>query len=146
MSVDEENTDTRPPRQAKIGCIGWAALFVIAVSLVTWVVPNQMDLVTYSAKECARRDIAEITRALDAFAADHAGKFPRTLVELVLPDANGHRHLTPLQVPRDPWKNEYHYEPPSAGSSELLPHVWSYGKDGQPGGDDDIDSRALEDG
>ncbi|MBK7875098.1 MAG: type II secretion system protein GspG [Planctomycetes bacterium] len=93
----------------------------------------------------ARADIASIVCALNEFAIDHDGRYPDSLVLLVTPDADGKRYLTCKAVPRDPWKNEYHYEPPSAGSSELLPHVWSYGKDGGPDGDDDIDSRTMND-
>ncbi|MFO1008838.1 MAG: type II secretion system protein GspG [Planctomycetota bacterium] len=93
----------------------------------------------------ARADIAQILLALEEYTVDHEGRYPDSLELLVTPDADGKRYLTCKAAPRDPWKNEYHYEPPSTGSSELLPHVWSYGKDGQLGGDDDIDSRTMND-
>ena len=140
MSVDEENADTKPSRQANIGCIGWSALFVIAVSLVTWVVPNQMELVTYSTKERAHRDLEQILNALNEYAIRNAGQYPESLEVLVVPDKNGDRYFQGPRLPLDPWKQRYHYEPPSPGALELVPHVWSYGKDGQLGGDDDIDS------
>ena len=49
------------------------------------------------------------------------------------------------KIPKDPWKHEYHYEPPT--QTYPNPHVWSYGADGKRGGtgdDADIDSEDLE--
>jgi general secretion pathway protein G len=95
--------------------------------------------------ETCRAEITQIVYALNEYAIRNVGKYPETLEALVTPDSNGYRYLQMLRVPRDPWKREYRYEPPTPGSGEPDPHVWTYGKDGRPGGGDDIDSRTMDD-
>ncbi|MFO1008839.1 MAG: type II secretion system protein GspG [Planctomycetota bacterium] len=144
MSVDEENTDTRPPRQAKIGRIGWSALAVTVVLVVTLIVPNVLEKWRPAVLPKARVDIHAIVFALHEYAAQHDGHYPDTLDELVVPDASGDRYLQAQRVPLDPWKNPYNYEPPDPAVGRVAPHVWTNGSDGLPGGDDDFDSAALD--
>ena len=67
------------------------------------------------------------------------------LGSLVDPDEYGNRYLKDqTSVPLDPWRNMYHYEPPTGSSGEY--RVISYGKDGQPGGEgdeEDIDNFTM---
>jgi hypothetical protein len=74
------------------------------------------------------RDISAIEDALERFAADHDGKLPRTLDELVVDD-EGRSYLA--EIPRGPYDNRYYYEPPSNGSSY---RVYTLGTDDQIGG------------
>lgn len=135
------------PSRARIRSAGraWGALLAVIAFVTLLVALLWPRRIVCSVSPKARADIAQILLALEEYTVDHEGRYPDSLELLVTPDADGKRYLTCKAAPRDPWKNEYHYEPPSAGSSELLPHVWSYGKDGQPGGDDDIDSRTMND-
>ncbi|MBK7876574.1 MAG: type II secretion system major pseudopilin GspG [Planctomycetes bacterium] len=119
-------------------------VIVIIGLLATLVIPNVMDKFRAAGVEKAKTDITSLINALNEYAIRNAGKYPESLEVLVTPDQNGYRYLQAQKVPKDPWKQEYSYEPPT-GSGNQDPHVWSYGKDGQPGGEDDIDSRTMND-
>jgi general secretion pathway protein G len=84
-----------------------------------------------------------ILASLEEFEILNKGAYPTSLQPLVMPDVNGLCYLEGYNrsIPKDPWKREYHYEPPTPAYPK--PHVWSYGKDGKRGGtgdDTDIDS------
>jgi general secretion pathway protein G len=121
-------------------------VIVIIGLLATLVVPNVLQKFFTAAQEKAKADITAIVSALNEYAIRNNGKYPESLEALVTPDPNGYRYLQAQKVPKDPWKQEYLYEPPTPGSGQPDPRVYSYGKDGQPGGDDDIDSRIMSEG
>jgi general secretion pathway protein G len=121
-------------------------VIVIIGLLATLVIPNVMEKFRTAGVEKAKTDIASLVNALNEYAIRNAGKYPESLEALVTPDQSGYRYLQATRVPRDPWKQEYLYEPPQPGSGMPDPRVWSNGKDGQPGGDDDIDSRTMNEG
>ena len=81
-------------------------------------------------------------------AINNSGKYPDSLEVLCTPDSNGHTYLQGYKsIPKDPWKNEYLYEPPHTG--QPLPRIYTLGKDGQPGGegeDADIDNFTIREG
>jgi general secretion pathway protein G len=94
----------------------------------------------------AKADIMSIMMSLDEYAINNSGKYPDSLEPLVTPDINGHVYLEGFdgKFPKDPWHNEYQYEPPRPGHPQ--PRVLSYGSDGAPGGSGDaadIDSDQL---
>ncbi|MBI5363714.1 MAG: type II secretion system protein GspG [Planctomycetes bacterium] len=127
-----------------VGC-GCPSAIVVLGLLATLIIPNllpKFDQDGVSART-ARMDITSIVNALNEYAIRNMGRYPDSLEVLVIPDENGYRFLTSKRVPRDPWKQEYHYEPPTPDSSDPDPHVWSNGTDGVPGGGDDIDSRTM---
>ena len=125
----------------------WAALAVVVfTALVLQILPEQHFEPSGASRTRARVNVMAIRSALDEYAEAHGGLYPTSLAPLVTPDANGHCPLEGYggKVPRDPWKREYLYEPPSA--SHALPRVLSLGKDGQRGGsgdDADVDSDTL---
>lgn len=121
-------------------------VIVIIGLLATLVIPNVMDKFRAASVEKAKTDITSLINALNEYALRNAGKYPDSLEALVTPDQAGYRFLQATKVPKDPWKQEYQYEPPQPGSGSPDPHVWSNGKDGTPGGDDDIDNRTMNDG
>ncbi len=95
-----------------------------------------------------RANISTILQSLSEYAINHDGKYPDTLQPLLTPDAEGHCYLEGFDghIPRDPWKREYIYLPPTL--AHPLPCVATLGKDGEPGGegdDADIDSDHLKD-
>jgi len=86
--------------------------------------------------ERARMDIAAITQGLSAYYIK-MGKYPTTgdgLSSLVNPPKG-----SPLlsELPSDPWDNEYSYTYPGTRNANSF-DIWSSGKDGQSGTDDDV--------
>ncbi len=121
-------------------------VIVIIGLLATLVVPNVIAKFFQAARTKARTDIVVLHQALDQYAINNGMQYPDSLEVLVTPDVNGHTYLNQNKLPKDPWKNEYQYEPPQSGQPQ--PRVYSFGKDGQPGGegeDRDIDRNDGED-
>jgi general secretion pathway protein G len=122
-------------------------VIVIIGILATIVVPNVMQKFFQSQRAKATADITQISSALKEYAMANAGKYPDSLEALVTPDLNGYRYLSQKVIPKDPWGEEYGYDPPSPGSPE--PRVFSLGKDKSPGGegdDADIDTDTIQGG
>jgi general secretion pathway protein G len=90
-----------------------------------------------------RQDLWAFECAMDAYAREHAGRFPTVLNDLVRPDDLGRRFLESARVPRDPWGEPYVFVPAPVGSR---PHVMTLGRDREAGGEGieaDVDSRDL---
>jgi len=80
----------------------WAKLLVAALVLVTLVAP---DIVSEFARTVRRgeppefdrhkaeRDIRSLVGALEEYAADHGGSYPRDLGALLLPNGEGHSYV-----------------------------------------------------
>jgi len=123
-------------------------VIVIIGLLATLVVPSVIRRFFQAQSTTARANIATIVQSLNEYMINNSGKYPDSLEPLVTPDANGHCYLEGFngKIPKDPWKNEFQYEPPQPGHP--LPRVFSLGKDGAPGGEGenaDIDSDHLKD-
>jgi general secretion pathway protein G len=122
-------------------------VIVIIGLLATLVVPNVLQKFAFASKKKAQVDISTIDAALKEYAIANGGKFPDSLEALVTPDVNGHTFLDQNKIPKDPWGNEYMYEAPGPGQPQ--PKVYSYGKDGQAGGegdDADFDNISIKEG
>jgi type II secretory pathway pseudopilin PulG len=94
----------------------------------------------------AKADLKKLHAAIESYSLANGGRYPDTLLELVVPDKNGRTHLGWTRIPKDSWGNEYLYDPPEPGRPD--PRVYSYGRDGLPfgeGDDADIDSLSLRD-
>ncbi len=115
-------------------------VIVIIGMLSALVVPNLMSRFGAAQTKTAQVDINTIKQALDQFAINNGGRYPDSLDVLVTPDENGYTYLDRRAIPKDPWGNEYMYDPPFSG--EPRPRIYSYGKDGAPGGEGD--SRDLD--
>ena len=112
-------------------------VIVIIGLLATGVAPRLLDRLGDAKWGKAKSDIMSISGALNQYYINN-GRYPDSLEELVTPDENNRRYLEQRVVPRDPWGNEYGYEPPN--SSEPDPRIVCYGADGNPGGTgDDMD-------
>lgn len=110
-------------------------VIVILGLLATLVVPNVMKQLFRANRETAKSDIASIAQAVTNYQVEHAGKSPERIEDLITPDESGHAYLSNYaSAPKDPWKNEYVYQPPQSGQPF---NVLSYGADGQPGGEGD---------
>lgn len=135
----------RKNRRAGFTLAELMVVIVIIGLLATLVVPNVMKKLFVANTTKAKADIVSIAGAIEQFAIENAGRYPDSLEALVTPDANGFTFLRQETVPKDPWGNEYVYEPPSSGSQKY--RVLSYGKDNAPGGegdDADIDNIRIQ--
>jgi general secretion pathway protein G len=122
-------------------------VIVIIGLLATLVVPNVLQKFAKASREKAKVDLTSIESALTEYAISNGGKFPDTLEPLVTPDVNGYTYLKSTTIPKDPWGREYMYDPPRSGQPQ--PRVYSYGRDGQLGGegdDADLDSLSVSEG
>lgn len=122
-------------------------VIVIIGLLATLVVPNVIAKLGKANAVKAKADIMSIDQAVTSYAIENGGRYPESLEALVTPDSNGHSFLDTETVPKDPWGNEYTFEPAPSGSPKF--RVISYGKDGVPGGegdDADIDNIKIKNG
>lgn len=122
-------------------------VIVILGLLATLVVRNVMKNLSSAMGGKAQSDIVAIESALEEYAINNSGRYPDSLEPLVTPDVNGHTYLKGTVLPKDPWKNEYQYEPPGPG--QPLPRIYTLGKDMQPGGegdDRDVDNIMIRNG
>jgi len=120
-------------------------VIVIIGLLATLVVPNVMRNLSQANRAKAKVDITTIVTALKQYAIANGGTFPDSLEPLITPDKNGYTHLDMTRIPSDPWHHAYNYDPPGPGRPQ--PRVYSYGRDGQPGGegdDGDIDNLGVD--
>jgi general secretion pathway protein G len=122
-------------------------VIVIIGLLATLVVPNVVQKLFVANVAKAKADIVEIANAVTQYAIQNNGRYPESLEALITPDANGFTILDRETLPKDPWGNEYVFEPAPSGTQKF--RVISYGKDGVPGGEGDeadIDNIKIKNG
>ena len=129
-------------------------VIVILGILAGFIVPKIMGRPEEARRMKARVQIESIETALKLYKLDN-GSYPTTeqgLQALVEPPSVGELakhwrkggYLEKGKVPLDPWENEFTYLSPGVNGDFDLS---SYGKDGQPGGEDvnaDINNWELE--
>ena len=140
----------KTPAQRRRGGFSLAELMVVIVIiglLATLVVPRVVRNLFVANVGKAKADIVAIASAVDQYAIENNGKYPESLEALVTPDENGFSYLGQETVPKDPWGQEYSYEPPPPGTHEY--RVLTYGSDTVPGGEGDardIDNIMIRNG
>ena len=125
-------------RAARRGMTLIEILVVVAIlgMLATAVTVAVLDQFEDAKNERARMDLAAITQGLSAYYIK-MGKYPTTgdgLSSLVNPP-KGAPQLR--ELPKDPWDNEYNYAQPGTRNARGF-DLWSSGRDGQSGTDDDV--------
>jgi general secretion pathway protein G len=143
----QQRIQSRKDRRGGFTLAEMMVVIVIIGLLATLVVPNVLQKFAFASRKKAEADLVTIKNALTEYAVANGGKFPDSLEVLVTPDVNGHTYLDTTKIPKDPWNREYMYDPPAPGQPQ--PRVYSYGKDGQLGGegdDADIDNLTLSEG
>ena len=110
-------------------------VIVIIGLLATLVVPNVIKKLFVAQTATAKADIMTIEQACIDYAVNNQGRWPDSLAELVQKDDMGHSYLDMDNVPTDPWKNEFLYEPPGSGQSKGT--ITCLGSDGSVGGEGD---------
>ena len=114
------------------------SLLVLFAVAVAWRARMQA-LSTPVCRSKDRADILAIEWACEAYAQDHDGSWPPELAALITREPGRHDYLKGASLPLDPWGREYLYVPP--GSPLARPWIWTFGRDGRPGGegeDEDI--------
>lgn len=110
---------------------------VILGVLAAVIVPRVMDRPDEARKVRAAQDVAAIVAALNMYRLDNYS-YPsseqglRALAEKPLGVENWRDGGYLARVPKDPWNREYLYQNPGQ-HGEI--DVWTYGADGQPGGE-----------
>lgn len=111
---------------------------VIIGVLASLVVPRLAGRAERAREGAAKADIeAGIASAIDTFEMD-AGRYPANLDELLRqPSGLAGWHGPYLKKsPLDPWGRPYQYKSPGDHNTDY--DLWSQGKDGASGNDDDI--------
>ncbi len=137
---ETKKKDKRQRRQWGFSLIELIVVLVILGLLATVVGPQVMRRLASGKGEIAKIQIDQLEGALGLFRFD-IGRYPTSgeglhaLVENPggIPNWSG-PYLDKNKVPNDPWGREYQYRSPGQfGEFDL----WSWGADGQDGGDDD---------
>ena len=111
-------------------------VMVIIGLLVAYVGPKYFGQLGKSEIKAAKAQIDSFEKALDQYRLD-TGHYPSTeqgLKALNARPANEPKWQGPYlnkAIPADPWGNAYQYRQPGEHGEV---DVWSFGKDGQPGG------------
>ncbi len=142
-----KNPQSIARRRAGFTLAEMMVVIVILGLLATLVVTNVMKNLGQAMGGKVKTDITTIESALENYAINNSGKYPDSLEALITPDVNGQAYLKQSSIPKDPWKNEYQYEPPAPGQPR--PKIYTLGKDMQPGGegdDRDVDNEMIRNG
>ncbi len=113
---------------------------VIIGLLAAIVAPNVIGNIDQAAVTRARQDVRSIETALNLYRLDNF-RYPSTDQGLQALVSNPGDNAAPNwkaggyldRVPSDPWNNPYQYSNPGQRGEF---DVWSFGADGQPGGED----------
>jgi len=120
---------------------------VIIGIMLTLVAPRLTGKTKKAQAITARNQIANFRAAIARYEMD-MGDMPKALQDLVVKPSDVAEdkwegpYLDSNAVPKDPWSHEYHYRSPGEHFKDY--DIWSDGKDGQAGTEDDINSWATE--
>lgn len=131
-----------PSKEAGYSLLEILVVLAIIGTLMTLVAPRLMGNVDKSQVIAAKSQAKTLRLALDNFKLD-TGRYPTQaegLAVLMTPPQNDNgTWFGPYldgEMPVDPWKNAYIYQPPQADENGRIssPKVISFGADGAPGG------------
>lgn len=119
-----------------------AAIALAAAPVVLALGPRTVIVCGKSSTAVAKADLLAISRAVETFRAQHGGRPPESLAQLIQRDATGSRYLDMDEL-LDPWRREYLYLARGSWAADYL--LATYGRDGRPGGEgEDSDITHLE--
>lgn len=107
-------------------------VMVILGLLASLVAPTMFSKVGTSKQKTAKAQMQMLATAIDAYRLD-TGDYPKTLEDLRVSTGDfWDGPYMPKEIPKDPWGNQYILLKSDNGINLI-----SYGKDGQPGGEDE---------
>jgi general secretion pathway protein G len=118
------------------------AVVVVIGILATILVPGVARHIRRAKEVAAKGMISRIKGAVEEFNMDN-GRYPGSLNDLVVKPGDVKRwpkggYLDGRRsVPSDPWGGKYYYKTPGSEGHDYV--IGSHGRDGKPGGEDDID-------
>ncbi|HOZ46872.1 MAG TPA: type II secretion system protein GspG [Candidatus Hydrogenedentes bacterium] len=116
---------------------GFTLIELILVTVIIGILSGMVTL-TFAGRaeeariKAAKGDIMSYNSAIELYALDHNGKYPKSLEDLTNGDRKYVRDVKP-----DPWKNTYIYECPGSIHRDSY-DVYSAGADGIKGNADDV--------
>ena len=126
-----------------VSAMGLVAFVVISL-LGTWLLPNRFGCGNPAGSGDVKATLTILESALVEYSIVNGGRYPDTLQALAVPDENGYSFLGGTRIPKDPWGNDYLYDPP--GPEAPWARVYTLGRDGSRGGtgaDADVDNISL---
>ena len=128
--------DSTRPRKARGFTLAELMVVIVILGLLATVVaPNVFQYLTKGKWTRVKADIKAIDDAVQSFGVMNMGKYPQSIEDLVTEDEYGNSYLKQSSVPKDPWGNEYMYDPPLSSGGKH--RIYTYGADGIPGGEGD---------
>jgi general secretion pathway protein G len=128
----------KPHSQSGFTLIEIMVVMVIIAILASLIVPRVINRPDEARRVAARTDIATIDQALKLYRLDN-GRYPTTEQGLTALVAKPVAEPLPQNwkpyldyLPKDPWGKPYQYANPGQ-HGEI--DIWSFGADGQPGGE-----------
>ena len=131
------NAIHRADREAGFTLLELLVVMVIIGLLAGFVAPRYFAQVGKSQVKVARAQIDALDKALDQFRLD-VGRYPTAEegLQALVAQPNGEAKWSgpylKKGVPADPWGRPYIYQQPSTHGGDF--DLFSYGKDGRPGG------------
>ena len=138
MTLSERNRRELKRNERGITLIELLVVVTIIAMFGALVLPRMWNRVSAAKKTAAREQINGFVQALGMYKLD-TGRFPTTeqgLQALRVKPQGADRWdgpYLPQDIPNDPWGKAYHYKFPGDHGDE--PDIWSFGADGQQGGE-----------
>ena len=137
--------DNRYERRRGFTLVEILVVVMIIAILATFVGVNVVPRLGDARRSAAQAQIAAFRQALNLYRLDN-GMFPtqqqgldalcrKPDIEPIPPAYRAEAYLESRQVPKDPWGRDYVYLAPGRDGAPF--EIFSYGADGQPGGEGD---------
>jgi general secretion pathway protein G len=121
------------PRQRGFTLIEIMVVVIILGILVSLIAPNIFGVLDDAEVTATKVQMRNLEVALDTFRMNHS-RYPTTeegLAILINPPERTRGYID--SMPKDSWNNEYQYRSPGLNSPDY--DLWSFGRDGQQGGE-----------
>lgn len=141
LSVKTMKKTTIRSARAGFSLVELLVVIVIIGLLATAVVTNYDKIFPQAKRTRVAQDLQSLDQAIQFFRLQNNSRLPENLDRLIQKDNDGIAYLRDAtQVPRDPWNNEYVYQPhPNGLTYELM----SYGSDNAAGGEGEAEDLSL---